>query len=201
MAEQSNPARSSRHHHHRRHRKSSRKRRLRNGVLIATILVGILTVLGLKLIGRGKMHQAEIVHRSYPVRVIGVTDGDTFVGLSDRGDTLIYNVYGIEAPEIDQPQGYEARKYLYNMILQRRIEVTPQGGSTPQGLRVIATTHDNDDVADLMLRSGYAWYRNDSVNELRYIRAERFAQEEGVGIWATPDHIAPWEWRERRSKK
>ena len=163
--------------------------------------MGILTVLGLKLIGRGKGHQAEIVQRSYPVRVISVVDGDTFLGLDDGGDTLTYNVYSIEAPEIEQPQGYEARKYLYNMILQRRVEVTPKGGRTPQGVRVIATTRDNDDVADLMLRSGFAWYRNDTVNELRYIRSERFAQEEGVGIWASPDHVAPWEWRKRHVEK
>ena len=189
MAEQSNPT-TSRRRHHRRHRRNSRKRKLRNGVLIATIAVGMLTVLGLKLIGRGKVHQAEIVQRSYPVRVISVVDGDT-----------TYNVYSIEAPEIEQPQGYEARKYLYNMILQRRVEVTPKGGRTPQGVRVIATTRDNDDVADLMLRSGFAWYRNDTVNELRYIRSERFAQEEGVGIWASPDHVAPWEWRKRHVEK
>lgn len=53
MAEQSNPT-TSRRRHHRRHRRNSRKRKLRNGVLIATIAVGMLTVLGLKLIGRGK---------------------------------------------------------------------------------------------------------------------------------------------------
>lgn len=200
MAEQSNPT-TSRRRHHRRHRRNSRKRKLRNGVLIATIAVGMLTVLGLKLIGRGKVHQAEIVQRSYPVRVISVVDGDTFLGLDDGGDTLTYNVYSIEAPEIEQPQGYEARKYLYNMILQRRVEVTPKGGRTPQGVRVIATTRDNDDVADLMLRSGFAWYRNDTVNELRYIRSERFAQEEGVGIWVSPDHVAPWEWRKRHVEK
>ena len=188
MAEQSNPT-TSRRRHHRRHRRNSRKRKLRNGVLIATIAVGMLTVL------------AEIVQRSYPVRVISVVDGDTFLGLDDGGDTLTYNVYSIEAPEIEQPQGYEARKYLYNMILQRRVEVTPKGGRTPQGVRVIATTRDNDDVADLMLRSGFAWYRNDTVNELRYIRSERFAQEEGVGIWASPDHVAPWEWRKRHVEK
>ena len=159
MAEQSNPT-TSRRRHHRRHRRNSRKRKLRNGVLIATIAVGMLTVLGLKLIGRGKGHQAEIVQRSYPVRVISVVDGDTFLGLDDGGDTLTYNVYSIEAPEIEQPQGYEARKYLYNMILQRRVEVTPKGGRTPQGVR-----------------------------------------EEGVGIWASPDHVAPWEWRKRHVEK
>ena len=40
-----------------------------------------------------------------------------------------------------------------------------------------------------------------AVNELRYIRSERFAQEEGVGIWASPDHVAPWEWRKRHVEK
>lgn len=53
MAEQSNPT-TSRRRHHRRHRRNSRKRKLRNGVLIATIAVGMLTVLGLKLISDGE---------------------------------------------------------------------------------------------------------------------------------------------------
>ena len=26
-------------------------------------------------------------------------------------------------------------------------------------------------------------------------------QEEGVGIWASPDHVAPWEWRKRHVEK
>ena len=29
----------------------------------------------------------------------------------------------------------------------------------------------------------------------------RVAQEEGVGIWASPDHVAPWEWRKRHVEK
>lgn len=132
MAEQSNPT-TSRRRHHRRHRRNSRKRKLRNGVLIATIAVGMLTVLGLKLIGRGKGHQAEIVQRSYPVRVISVVDGDTFLGLDDGGDTLTYNVYSIEAPEIEQPQGYEARKYLYNMDPATPRRGDAQGRTHPAG--------------------------------------------------------------------
>lgn len=104
MAEQSNPT-TSRRRHHRRHRRNSRKRKLRNGVLIATIAVGMLTVLGLKLIGRGKGHQAEIVQRSYPVRVISVVDGDTFLGLDDGGDTLTYNVYSIRLPKSNSRRG------------------------------------------------------------------------------------------------
>lgn len=187
--------------HRRRHRKRKRKHKLRNGVLIVTAVVIAGTLLGLRFIGRGKTQQAEIVQQSYPVRVISIVDGDTFVGIGERGDTATYRVYCIEAPEIDQPQGYEARKYLYNLILQRRVEVSPRGGATPQGLYVIATTRDNDDVADRMLRSGYAWYRNDSVNEVRYIRSQRFAQEEGVGIWSQPDHVAPWEWRRQRESR
>lgn len=199
MAEQPYSA-ASRRHSRRHHRKHGKKRALRNAVLIATCLVAVLTVFGLKIIGRGKSHQAEIVQRSYPVRVISVVDGDTFLGLNDAGDTVTYNVYCIEAPELEQPNGYEARKYLYNMILQRRVEVTAMG-QTPHGVQVIASTRDNDDVADVMLRSGFAWYRNDTVNELRYRRSERFAQEEGVGIWASPDPVAPWEWRRRHSKR
>lgn len=104
MAEQSNPT-TSRRRHHRRHRRNSRKRKLRNGVLIATIAVGMLTVLGLKLIGRGKGHQAEIVQRSYPVRVISVVDGDTFLGLDDGGDTLTYNVTASRLPKSNSRRG------------------------------------------------------------------------------------------------
>lgn len=194
MAEQTSSTK--RRHHHRHHRKKSRKQKLRNGVVIATIAVCFLTVLGLWILRSYRPHTHEIVRQSYAVRVTNVLDGDTFIGISDNLDTMTYHVYCIEAPENDQPQGYESRKYLYNMILQRRVEIMPKGEAKDGIQHAVVTTRDNEDVADQMLRAGLAWYRNDTVNELSYIRSVRFAQEEGVGIWSRPDNVAPWVWRE-----
>lgn len=168
--------------------------------MIATIAVCFLTVLGLWILRSYRPHAPEIVRQSYAVRVTNVLDGDTFIGISDNLDTMTYHIYCIEAPESDQPQGYEARKYLYNMILQRRVEIMPKGGVRDGVQHAVVTTRDNEDVADQMLRAGLAWYRNDTVNELGYIRSLRFAQEEGAGIWSRPDNVAPWVWRERHKK-
>lgn len=199
MSEKS--ASSTHRRHHRHHHRKSRKQKIRNGVLIATVAVGIITVLGLWTLRRFKPHTREIVRQSYPVRVVDIVDGDTFVGVGDNMDTMTYRIYSIEAPEQEQPQGYEARKYLYNMILQRRVEIIPKGEAGPGVQRAVVLTRDNEDVADQLLRAGLAWYRNDTVNELNYIRSVRFAQEEGVGIWSRPNSVAPWVWRETHQQK
>ena len=185
-------------HHHRHHHRKSLERKIRNAVLIATLLIGILTVSGLWVLRTFKPHATEIVRRSHPVRVIEIVDGDTFVAVDDKNDTLTCRIYGIEAPEADQPYGYEARKYLYNMILQRRVEILPKGETSRREQTVVVITRDNEDVADQLLRAGLAWYRNDSVNEVNYIRSVRLAQEEAIGIWSDPDCVAPWIWRENR---
>ena len=37
--------------------------------------------------------------------------------------------------------------------------------------------------------------------QAEWTRGDMEREEEGVGIWASPDHVAPWEWRKRHVEK
>ena len=48
-----------------------------------------------------------------------------------------------------------------------------------------------------MVKSGYAWWYKKYApfsDELR--EAEQRARAEGLGLWADPNAIPPWEWRQ-----
>ncbi len=183
-----------RHHHHK-HRSKFKRHLLRNSVLLATLVVVVLAGVGLHYVRQWNVVRKEVSTEQFAVRVVKIIDGDTFMGLREKGDTLVCHIYCIEAPEIEQPQGFEARKCLHQAIFQQRVDISPKGYLAADELRAVVVTPNKEDVADLMLRSGYAWYHNDTVNEIRYRQAERYAQEDVVGIWSQPDRIAPWEWR------
>ncbi|CRI66822.1 hypothetical protein THIOKS13140005 [Thiocapsa sp. KS1] len=61
---------------------------------------------------------------------------------------------------------------------------------------------DGMDVNLALVRAGYAWWYREyageqSPNDRRlYEAAEKAARRDGVGLWADPRPIAPWDWRD-----
>ena len=57
---------------------------------------------------------------------------------------------------------------------------------------------DGLDVNRELVAQGYAWvYRNYS-NDAELLRLEAEAKQKGLGLWADPIPIPPWEWRRGR---
>jgi micrococcal nuclease len=57
---------------------------------------------------------------------------------------------------------------------------------------------DGPDVIAVLVRGGYAWvYRKYSQDE-ELLKLEAQAKEKGLGLWADPNPIPPWEWRKGR---
>jgi endonuclease YncB( thermonuclease family) len=61
---------------------------------------------------------------------------------------------------------------------------------------------DGADVNLALVRAGYAWWYREYAGEQSpsdrrlYEAAETAARREGVGLWADPWPIAPWDWRD-----
>ena len=52
----------------------------------------------------------------YCVKVIGITDGDTFKGLTEAKEEIKFRIYGIDAPEKKQAFGTKSKEYLSDLI-------------------------------------------------------------------------------------
>jgi endonuclease YncB( thermonuclease family) len=110
-----------------------------------------------------------------------VIDGDTIVS-----DGARIRLAGIDAPEMSQPGGAEARSHLIRLIAGGAVRIEPL--STDRYGRLVARVHARcGDLGRLMVRNGYARaaYGRDYVGE------ERQARKRRAGLWAGPGISSP----------
>lgn len=131
----------------------------------------------------------------FPVKVIGISDGDTFTVINRDNLQLKIRVYGIDAPEKKQAYGNKSKQALSALIFGKSIEIDVQ--SQEKWGRYVAKvyTPDGQDVALLMLQSGMAWHYTRFDQTPSYAKAQETAKKAGKGLWADKNPVAPWDFR------
>ena len=122
-----------------------------------------------------------------------VQDGDSII----RGDGVRVRLYGIDAPEKDQPYGREARKALkqYMPLVAKMKEYDEDRYGR---LIVELFTEDNKSINAAMICSGAAWwYEYYAPDRPQFQQCQEDAQKNKRGLWAEDDPVAPWDWRRK----
>ena len=106
------------------------------------------------LVTTGAWAQARLAQPGVVTRVV---DGDTvWVAASADGELLKLRLQGIDAPEICQPGGTEARQALKRRVLGQRVMVV--FAAHDQYGRTIGTLHlQGEDMGRWMVAQGHAW--------------------------------------------
>jgi endonuclease YncB( thermonuclease family) len=140
-----------------------------------------------------KSNEVEIVGK-----VVGVHDGDTLTLLVDGNREVKVRLDGIDAPELGQPFGKNAKAALSATVFEKT--VTVKVGTTDRYGRTVGRIFLNGQNVNLgMVRSGLAWwYRQYASKDEALEIAEEYAKTRKEGLWADPQPIAPWEWRKKR---
>lgn len=131
-------------------------------------------------------------------RVIGVTDADTITVQSGL-DTIRVRLYGIDAPESDQPYGPEATAYARKHLLLRKVRLDVV--SIDRYDRTIARVHVESEqptkpFGNQLVVQGYAWHYAQFTPEGSPLsRLENHARTHELGLWQATDPVPPWEWR------
>jgi endonuclease YncB( thermonuclease family) len=166
-----------------------------------------------------------------PVSVVRVFDGDGFlakVHVPTRAIEMELSVRMgfIDAPEMEQPGGKEARDFLHSIIAGKRLELAilmkmDTGGIVDRHGRVVAVPYIRQaappsltvpstarsifrNVELEMVVNGWAWVLERYCPDERYFEALEDARRHRRGIWTRDDNIHPWEiktdrYRSRRS--
>lgn len=125
---------------------------------------------------------------------LSVHDGDTF-----HRDGRAYRLWGVDAPELDQPWGVAAREVLRQLLTRGAIETTRKGRSWSR--EVVLCEAGGVDVSLELLKMGLAWYLPEFAPRRRdYREAEAEARRCRRGLWSDKNPVAPSEWR-RRGKR
>ena len=143
--------------------------------------------------------------------VVRVQDGDSLIvrpGESNREDSFRLRLYAIDAPEMDQQYGSDARSYLTRLV-RNRTDLILEPVDTDRYGRLVgvlfyrAAGH-NRSVNRLMVEQGLArWYSQYGGHNLGLEQAEQDARRRRRGIWSGGGTIAPWEHRraQREARK
>jgi len=131
-------------------------------------------------------------------KVVQVKDGDTVVvSLVEGGQFFVCRLYGIDAPEIEQPYGQKAMKELKRLILGQTVDVELTGAKT-YNREVCIIKKDNININLEMIKLGYAWAYKQYLKRpyaSEYINAEKEARDKRLGLWKELNPVAPWEFR------
>jgi micrococcal nuclease len=121
--------------------------------------------------------------RVFQGTVTHVTDGDSIWVRGARGAPVEVRLQGIDAPEICQAFGKEARDAMAGRLLHRQVAVNSRSRDKYQ--RVLGgVSTGGQDVGLWMVSRGYAWsyrYRRDSGP---YAAAEAQARQARLGLWS-----------------
>jgi endonuclease YncB( thermonuclease family) len=123
--------------------------------------------------------------------VVRVSDGDTF-WLRTKSDKhpLRVRLHGIDAPELCQSGGAEARQALEALVLGRHVVVRSRAPDR-WGRRLAQVLSGKKDVAEQLTGQGWAWSDNYRGQPGPYAVSERAARESRRGLFAQPGAVPP----------
>ena len=130
--------------------------------------------------------------------LVRVIDGDTLV-VKIQGAEVEFRLSGIDAPEIDQPFGVQARDGLAAIIGTEQCVLVPLDHGSYG--RLVAYLWIGDvNVNEELMRRGMGWFDSEYAVEPFLYQLENEARDEQRGLWALPKEkrVPPWEWRKEQ---
>jgi len=153
----------------------------------------------------------------YIAQVTKVADGDTITVRNRDGAIHKIRLHAIDAPEMKQAGGEQARNWLNEQVMNREVKIVVN--NTDRYQRQVANVvlpvagcdqrlcDGEVDVNLQAIAAGQAWWYRDysrgqsSADRLLYEAAENEARQGRKGLWRQKAPLAPWQWRAEQRKQ
>lgn len=123
-----------------------------------------------------------------------VVDGDTIVVYQDDAEIRV-RLWGVDAPESDQPHGSEATEYL-TQLLSDGFTIVPMDTDRYGRLVAVLYLPNQTQAQTQLISAGYAWWwERYAPRAMHYNDAQTYAQSAQRGLWGEPSPTPPWIWR------
>ena len=128
--------------------------------------------------------------------VQSVHDGDSMrVQCPGQRGTTPIRMRQIDAPELEQAHGIQARDHLRKLCSRGSIATIHTQGRDQYG-RVLGDVHcENKSVNEEMVSSGSAWLYDRYVTDRDLYHLQDQARSAKRGLWGGKNPQAPWRWR------
>ena len=133
----------------------------------------------------------------YQWRVVGVVDGDLMTCLDDSGGQHKVRLAEIDAPDLGQDYGTSAREKLADYVFGKTVQVVDQGKDR-SGRWIARVYVDGVDINRELVAQGAAWHYAAASSDPSLAPLQEQARSRRLGLWAQPDPLPPWEWRQQQ---
>lgn len=127
-------------------------------------------------------------------QIVRIHDGDTCEVIGSDGIRITVRLSGIDAPELAQAFGHEARQMLADLIANRTITLG-EIGRDKYGRYLAQVYCDGASINREMLARGGAWAFLAGTQFDEFKRVEEGARTKHIGLWASEHPKPPWEAR------
>jgi endonuclease YncB( thermonuclease family) len=129
--------------------------------------------------------------------LVRVKDGDSLV-VKVQGVAMEIRLAAIDAPELDQPYGRNAKQELVSLASGAQLVIKPLD-TDRYGRTVAQVWNGNTHLNAELVKRGAAWFYAEFAHGAALYDVEQDARNAKRGLWALPldDRLEPWLWRER----
>jgi len=135
---------------------------------------------------------------TFDAMVVEVKDGDTIIVLRNK-TRLTVKLPGIDAPELDQPYGPEAKRFAAKLVKGRVVTIeTTQAGNPIYGA---VRFSKRKILAYEMVKAGLAWATSLDKSSV-FGETQAAAKSARLGLWVNSEEeepMPPWDWRAKKS--
>jgi endonuclease YncB( thermonuclease family) len=138
----------------------------------------------------------------YEVVANSIHDGDTLRVRSSKGEVIKVRFACVDAPELKQPMGEEARNHLRSLVNRGGNKVKVQAITVDRYGRTVAQLWNNygliqSQMAIAGMAYGYDQYKKDCPNWPAIESTQAQAQEAKLGVWKLQGGgQRPWDYRQ-----
>ncbi len=130
-------------------------------------------------------------------KVVGITDGDTIIVLTDSRTQLKVRLEGIDCPESGQDFGEKARQATADLCFKQAVKLV-KSGEDRYGRTLAFVYVGNMCVNKELLSRGMAWHFKKYNKDPELARLENEARMKKTGLWSMPHPVPPWDYRKRK---
>lgn len=130
--------------------------------------------------------------------LLWVTDGDS-LRVSMRGRDSEIRLADVDAPEREQPYGWQAKLRLIDLVRDQDLLIVPR--DVDQYGRIVAWVWAGNTLVNReLIASGAAWFFARYAEDDAFYHVERQAREARRGLWSLPveKRKEPWVWRKEQ---
>ena len=130
--------------------------------------------------------------------VVAVLDGDTIEVLNGHHADRI-RLSGIDCPEKGQAYGQRAKHAASAFAFGKEVTVQTHGHDKYKCTIADMLLPDGTNINHELVKDGWCWwYRKYAPGDTVHEHLELEAREAWKGLWAEPQLVPPWTWRQLR---